>query len=66
MIVIFVVLNYRCGFVIVMYFLFFDSGIGFGFFILGIVVVKFSYYNMYFIVVIIVVFILFLYYGLYG
>ncbi|HCX49268.1 MAG TPA: MFS transporter, partial [Bacillus sp. (in: Bacteria)] len=48
------------------YFSFFDSGIGFGSFILGIVAAKSSYHNMYFIAAIIVAFTLLLYYGLHG
>ena len=58
--------NHRRGSATATYFSFFDSGIGFGSFILGIVAAKSSYHNMYFIAAIIVAFTLLLYYGLHG
>ncbi len=48
--------NHRRGSATATYFSFFDSGIGFGSFILGIVAAKSSYHNMYFIAAIIVAF----------
>ena len=58
--------NHRRGSATATYFSFFDSGIGFGSFILGIVAAKSSYHNMYFVAAIIVAFTLLLYYGLHG
>ena len=58
--------NHRRGSATATYFSFFDSGLGFGSFILGIVAAKSSYHNMYFIASIIVAFTLLLYYGLHG
>ncbi|MDM5155490.1 MFS transporter [Bacillus sp. DX1.1] len=58
--------NHRRGSATATYFSFFDSGIGIGSFVLGIIAAQSSYHNMYFIAAIIVAFTLVIYYGLHG
>lgn len=58
--------NHRRGSATATYFSFFDSGMGLGSFVLGIVAAHSSYHNMYFIAAIIVAFTLLIYYFLHG
>lgn len=58
--------NHRRGSATATYFSFFDSGIGIGSSVLGIIAARSSYHNMYFIAAIVVAFTLLIYYVLHG